>query len=174
MLVIAFAAPFLRPQATDKKLSVYTPQATYSVTIADRDSQEYIGLIDLLEPLGKVEARGDNKWKLEFTPANTTKSIDLEFQNNKRRAKIRGANIDLPANFVLTADRGYVPLASLPNLLPRLLDQTVQLHDTGHRLFIGSTAIKLLPYLRKDPSRLVLTFPTTVSPFIASEGSNLR
>jgi N-acetylmuramoyl-L-alanine amidase len=173
-LVIAFAAPFLRAQSTDKKLAVYSPQANYSVAVADRDNQEYIGLLDLLEPLGRVEARGDNKWKLEFTPATGTKSIDLEFQNNKRRGKVRGANIDLPANFVLAGGRGYIPISALPDILPRLLEQTAELHAAGHRLFIGNTSLKLLAYLRKNPSRLVLTFPVSVSPFIASEGGNMR
>lgn len=173
-LVIALAAPFLRSQSTDKKLAVYSPQANYSVAVADRDNQEYIGLIDLLEPLGRVEARGDNKWKLEFTSASGTKSIDLEFQNNKRRGKVRGANVDLPANFVLAGGRGYVPISALPDILPRLLEQTAELHATGHRLFIGNTSLKLLAYLRKNPSRLVLTFPVAVSPFIASEGGNMR
>jgi N-acetylmuramoyl-L-alanine amidase len=173
-LLLALAAPFLRAQSTDKKLAVYTPQATYSVAIADRDNQEYIGLIDLLEPLGRVDARGDNKWKLEFTPANATQSVELEFQDGKRRAKIRGTNVDLPANFLLAGGRGYVPISALPDLLPRVLELTVQLHSPGRRLFIGNTALKLLAYLRKNPSRLVLTFPVAVSPFIASENGNMR
>ncbi len=163
-----------RSQPNEKRLSVYSAQTNYSILVQDHEGVEYIGLIDLLEPLGKIAAKGDKNWKLEFTPSGASRPIELEFSANKRRAKVKGAQFDLPANFLLSAGRGYVPLASLPNLLPRILELTVQLHESAHRLFLGNVAMRFTADLRKNPSRLVLTFPSPVNPFIASEGANTR
>lgn len=175
LLVLCFSAfVLLRSQSPEKKLGVYSPQATYTVSIQDRNGVEYVGLIDLLEPLGKVEAKGDKNWKLDFTPTGSDKATELGFSNNKRKGKVRGAQFELPANFLLVSGRGYVPLASLPNLLPRVLELTVQLRESGHRLFLGAVAMKFNAELRKNPSRLVFTFPAPVNPFLASEGNNTR
>lgn len=164
----------VRSQPAEKRLAVYSPRASYTVSITDRDNTEYVGLIDLLEPLGKVEARGNDRWRLEFTPADASRTVELEFSHGKRRGKVRGTNVELPANFYLVGGRGYVPLSSLPNLMPRVLELTAELHQAGRRFFLGNVAIKVGAELRKNPSRLVLSFPAAVSPFIASEGNTLR
>ena len=128
--------------AQQKNLSVYAPQMYYQVSVVDRGGKDYVGLIDLLEPTGRVESRADgNKWKLRYTGTGPT--VEAEFQDGKRNAKIRGNDFDLGGNFVLQGDRGYVPVASLANLLPRLTDRTADLHAAARRLFIGASAMKL-------------------------------
>jgi N-acetylmuramoyl-L-alanine amidase len=159
--------------AQEKRLSVYAPQMYYQVSVADRSGNEYVGLLELLEPLGKVESRLDGKkWKLRFTGSGAT--IETEFQDGKRKGKVRGTDFDLPANFLLQGDRGYVPINSLGNLLPRLLERTVELHAAPRRLFVGGAAMKLVLDLKHAPNRLIASFPNPVSPQIASDGTHVR
>lgn len=159
--------------AQQKNLSVYAPQMYYQVSVVDRGGKDYVGLIDLLEPTGRVESRAEgNKWKLRYTGTGPT--VEAEFQDGKRNAKIRGNDFDLGGNFVLQGDRGYVPVASLANLLPRLTDRTADLHAAARRLFIGASAMKLSLELRHAPDHLVASFPDPVSPQISSDGNRLQ
>jgi N-acetylmuramoyl-L-alanine amidase len=159
--------------AQEKRLSIYAPQMLYQVSITDHGKDAYIGLFDVLEPIGRVETRVDGKkWKLTFT--GNGQAIDAEFQDGKRKGKVRGSDFELPANFVLQGGRGYIPIAALPNLLPRLLERTVDLHAAPRRLFIGAIAMKFVLDLKHAPNRLVATFSNPVSPQIATDGSHIR
>ncbi len=168
-LALLVAIPLL---AQEKRLSVYAPQMYYQVAVSDHGGTEYAGLLDVLEPLGRVEARADGKkWKLRFTGTGTT--IEAEFEDGKKKTKIRGNELQLPANFLLQGDRGYVPIASLANLLPRLLERTVELH-ASRRIFVGGSGVKLTLELKHNPNRLVATFPAAVSPQVATDGNHVR
>ena len=64
--------------ADEKRVSVYSSAANYSLTVVERGGQDYVGLLETLEPLGGVSAKeAGNRWKLrynnvdgEFTPGN--------------------------------------------------------------------------------------------------------
>ena len=162
-------------RAQEKKLSIYTPQLSYSVSVLDQQGGEYVGLVDILEPLGRVDARVDcKKWTLKFVPAGTSTSIEAQFSDGKKNGKVRGSNFELPSEFTLVSSRGYISVAALPNVLPRLLDLPAQLHQPARRLFIGATSMKYSAELKKNPSRLVISFPSPVSPFVATEPGRLR
>lgn len=170
ILLIIFLLPVL---AQEKHLSIYGPQAFYQVSVTDHAGVEYVGLLDVLEPLGKIESRVEGKkWKLRFTPAGT--AIDAEFEAGKRTGKIRNSQFDLGSEFFLQNDRGYVPTSALPNLLPRFVERTVDLHVVGRRLFLSGAAMKYSLELRHNPTRLVITFPAPVSPDIAPTGNKVR
>jgi N-acetylmuramoyl-L-alanine amidase len=159
--------------AQEKRLSIYAPQMFYQVSVTDHGKDAYVGLFDILEPLGHVESRVDGKkWKLSFTGSGS--AIDAEFQDGKRKGRVRGTDFELPANFVLQGDRGYVPIASLANLLPRLLEKTAEVHPSPRRLFIGGVAMKFTLDLKHNPNRLVATLPNSVSPQIATDGTHVR
>lgn len=146
----------------------------YDVAVVDRPAGPYVGLLDILEPLGKIESRVDGKkWRLRFSPPGAP-PISAEFESDNRSGKIRNADLDLGANFFVQADRGYVPLSSLPALLPRLLDKMVDLHLAGRRLFLSGTGVKYTLELRHNPTRLVATFPSAVAPSISSNGNHIR
>lgn len=163
----------LRMIAQDKHLSIYAPQTHYQVSVVDQPAGEYVGLLDVLEPLGKIESHTNGKkWRLRFTPGKTT--IEAEFEAGKHIGKVRGAQFDLGGDLLLQGDRGYVPIASLPNLLPRMLDRTVDLHAAGRRLFLAGTAMKYTLELRHNPTRLIATFPSGVSPVITPNGNRVR
>jgi N-acetylmuramoyl-L-alanine amidase len=171
LILIALCSTTLFAQ--QKSFSVYAPQMYYQVSILDRGGKDYAGLIDLLEPLGRVESRTDGKkWKLRFTGAGP--AVEAEFQDGKRNAKIRGSDFDLGGDFVLQGDRGYVPTAALTNVLPRITDRTADLHASARRLFIGTSAMKLSLELLHAPNHLVATFSNPVSPQISSDGMHLQ
>ena len=175
LLVVAAAILLgaLAVAAQEKHLSVYAPQTYYQVAVINRAGAEYVGLLDVLEPLGKIESRSDGKtWKLRFTPGQTP--MDSAFESGKRLGTVRGAQVHLGGEFFVEADRGYVPLASLPNLLPRLLDRTIDLHLAGRRLFLSGAGLKYSAEIRSNPGRLVISFPSAVTPSVASAGNHVR
>jgi N-acetylmuramoyl-L-alanine amidase len=154
--------------APDKHLSVYSTAANYSLPIVQIQGHDYVGLLELLEPLGKVSARADgSRWRLRYD------NVQGEFQAGKTKARVQGRDVELAARFLMDNDRGLVPLASLSSLLPRILGGPVTLHEEADRLFIGSVATHFTASLAGE-NRLVFNFTTPVNPMIATEPGALR
>lgn len=156
--------------ADDKRVSVYSSVATYSLPVIDRAGHEYVGLLELLEPLGRVSTgKIGSRWKLRYN------AIDSEFVPGKARTKIGGRDYDLPLPFLLEGSRGLVPLSSLGTLLPRYLGAPVNFRESARRLFIGDVAIQSSILLDPStPPRLVLNFTAPVNPTISTEPGRLR
>jgi N-acetylmuramoyl-L-alanine amidase len=154
----------------ERRITVYSNVANYSLNLITRNGQDYVGLLEILEPLGTVYAKGDSsKWKLRY------KEIDSEFAAGKARAKVRGQAFDLPANFLLENGRGLVPISSLVTLLPRFLGGPVTFHQDARRLFVGDVAVRFTAQIAKSaPPSLVLNFSSPVNPSIATEPGKLR
>jgi N-acetylmuramoyl-L-alanine amidase len=168
-LVVA-SAILLSGAPPEKRLSVYSVAANYSLPLVQRQGRDYVGVLELLEPLGKVSARYDGMhWRVRYN------HVDGEFQTDKGRARIQGREIDLPAKFIVENNRGFVPLTSLGVLLPRILGGPVTLHEDSGRLFIGSVATHFTASLAADnPPRLVFNFTAPVNPTVATEAGTLR
>ena len=170
---VAVATAYLyqvHAQAEPKQLSVFSPQTTYSVQLVTINGQPYAGIVEILEPLGQIEARKDGKkFKGQFT-APGGKKQEVQFQEGKEKGKLHGDSFKLAANFAFQGDRGYVPLASLPGILTQLLSQQISLHQTSQRLFIGDVITRYSLDLRKGtPSRLLIGFSSPVNPSVATE-----
>ena len=102
--------------AEPRRVAVYAPQTNYQVDILVRDGVDYVGLTDLLEPLGRLEVahRGQE------TSSWYSMADAAEFQDGKRQYRTRSSNkLELPSNFLLVDGRGYVPSASMTQLLPQ-------------------------------------------------------
>jgi N-acetylmuramoyl-L-alanine amidase len=157
------------------QLTVYSPRTSYSVPLLDMNGQPYAGLVELLEPLGSVDARVDGKkYKLHFTPPDGH-PLELQFTGGKDKGKVRGNGYKLPANFVLQNGRGYVPLSVTNQIISRLLGSETELHPAARRLFIGNVQLRYTVELHKDnPSRLLLGFSSPVNPTIATEPGRVR
>ena len=138
------------------QLTVYSPQTTYSVAMLDIQGHPYVGLIELLEPLGSVEGRVDGKkYKLRFTPPGGH-PVEAQFQEGKDKSKVLSENFKLPENFAQQNGRGYVPLSAVPEILTKLLAKPVQLHPSARRLFIGDVPIRFSMSLDKStPPKLI-------------------
>jgi len=166
LLLLLLAASFA---AEPRRISVYAPLALYQVDILFRDGVDYVGITDLLEPLGRLESRVDGK-KLKLTFNNT----EAEFQDGKRQYHVRSNKFELLSNFLLVDGRGYIPVASVAQVLPRLADQAANFHQASRRLFVGSSELHYTAELRHSPSRLVLTFTAPVSPSSVIEKNRVR
>src|ERR1039458_8119078 len=92
----------------EKRISVYSNAANYSLPVLERNGDEYIGLLEVFEPLGAVSAKANgNRWKFRYY------DVESEFTAGQTRARIHGVDFNLPTNFLLENGRGLVPLSSL-------------------------------------------------------------
>lgn len=160
---------------TPGQIQVFSPQSLYSVSVIQIGSLPYVGLVDLLEPLGQLEAKvNGKKLKLNFNSFGTRR-VEGEFQEGKDNPKVGGSKLKMAGNFVLQNDRGYVPLASVSELLPRLGLQPVDYRAASQRLLIGNVEERFTAELKKgNPSRLLLGFPASVNPTVATEPGGVR
>jgi len=156
--------------ADEKRLSIYSSVATYTLPVTDRMGREYIGLLEVLEPLGRISARVEGQhWKMRFNDSES------DFVAGKTRTKVRGRDLDLTAPFLIENSRGLVPVSSLSTLLPRFLGNPVNFHEAARRLFIGDVATQVTAQLDSStPPRLVLNFTAPVNPTISTEPGKLR
>ena len=168
--VIFACAILLAGTPPDKRLAVYSVAANYSLPLVQREGRAYVGLLEVLEPLGKVSAKSEGKgWRLHYN------NVEGDFQIDKTRARVQGRDADLGGKFLVENNRGLVPVGSLPSLLPRFLGGPVTLHEESGRLFIGSVATHFTASLSGDnPPRLVFHFSAPVNPMIATEPGALR
>lgn len=166
------ALPSALPSVEEKHISVYSPVAVYSLPILERAGREYVGLLDLLEPLGRVSTDtnpNDRGLRLRYN------TIDAEFIAGKTRAKIAGRDFDFAAPFLIENSRGLIPLSSLSAFLPRFLGAPVDFRESAHRLFIGGVGIQTSFRLdASSPPRLMLNFTAPVNPTISTEPGRLR
>ncbi|HKT68080.1 MAG TPA: hypothetical protein VJP83_01525, partial [Terriglobales bacterium] len=59
----------LQPQSSSglQRLSVYAPRGSFTVPLQQNAGRDYVGILDLLDPLGQLSARQDGrKWKMRF------------------------------------------------------------------------------------------------------------
>ena len=156
--------------ADEKRLTIYSGATSYSLTVREKDGTDYVGLVEILQPLGSVSARTDGRaWRLTYNGS------DSEFTPGKTRARVQGQAFDLPANFLLENERGFVPLSSLPSLMQRFLWVPVNFHEASRRLFIGNPGVHFTAQINKtNPPTLVMNFTSPVNPMIATEPGKLR
>src|ERR1700680_3049156 len=154
----------------EKHLSVTSAPAHHSRPMVQREGRQYVGLLEVLEPLGKVSAKSEKwGWRLRYN------NVEGDFQPGKTRARVQGRDADLGGRFLVENNRGLVPFSSLPSLLPRFLGGPATLHDDSGRLFIGNVATHFTASLTADnPPRLVFHFTAPVNPSVATEPGALR
>jgi len=154
----------------EKRLSIYSSGTSYSVSVSQRNAQDYVALLEILQRLGPVAARADgSRWKLHFN------NSEVQFESGKTRVRIRGRDMDLPMSFVLENGRGLVPVSSLPILLPKVLERPISFHEPSRRLFLDNTAVHFTAQMNNAvPANLVIHFTSPVSPMIATEPGKLH
>ena len=170
LCLMIFLAVSMLAAAPEKHLSVYSTAANYSVPIVQRQGRDYIGILELLEPLGAVSARLEgSRWRLRYN------NVLADFMVDKTRVHVQGRDADLPAKFLLENGRGLVPVASLNSLLPRFLGGPSTLHEESGRLFVGNVATHFTASVAvEDSSHLVLHFTSPVNPVVATEPGRLH
>lgn len=175
LLAAAWLVPTAQTQ-TQKHLTIFSASAVYSVPVVSFEGKDYVGLADILEPLGNVDARQDGKrWRLRFTP-NGGSEVSAEFQDTKPKGKVRNQDVTLPSDFHLENGRGYVPLHTLGALLPLFEGSApVDFRESSLRLFLGNVEVKYTQEMQKGVSpKLVFSFSAPVNPMVATEPGKLR
>ena len=154
----------------DKRVSVYSIVANYSVPVFERNGQEYVGLLEALDPLGTVKATAEGKhWKLRYN------NEESDFAAGSHQAHIRRKDFDLHADFLLENGRGLVPVSSLGLLLSDILGGPVTFHEASRRIFIGNAAVHFTAQISQHNSpSLVMNFTSPVNPMIATEPGQLH
>lgn len=169
-VLILLSAILLSGAPPEKHLAVYSVAANYFLPVVQREGRDYVGLLELLDPLGRVSAKTDGpRWRLRYN------NVEGDFQVGKTHARIQGRDSDLGAKFLVENNRGLVPVVSLSSVLPRFLGGPVTLHEASGRLFVGSVATHFTASLSADnPPRLVFHFTSPVNPMVATEPGALR
>ncbi|HWY56794.1 MAG TPA: N-acetylmuramoyl-L-alanine amidase [Terriglobales bacterium] len=168
--ILLASALLLYSAPEEKRISIYSNAANYSLPVLERNGDEYIGLLEVFEPLGAVSAKANGfHWKFRYY------DVESDFTAGKTRARIRGSDFDLPASFLLENGRGLVPLSCLPTLMPRILGGPVTFNQNSRRLFVGNVAVHFTAQVSKTtPPKLVMNFSAPVNPMIATEPGALR
>jgi N-acetylmuramoyl-L-alanine amidase len=154
----------------EKRIAIFSVVANYSLPVVDQQGHDYVGLLELLEPLGTITAQvNGTRWRLRYNDA------DVEFTPNKTRGRVRNRDFDLTANFLLDNNRGLVPVSSLNSLLPLILGGPVTFHENSRRLYIGSVGVHFTAQISATNSQaLVMTFTSPVNPRIATEPGKVQ
>ncbi len=170
MAVFLASALLLYSAPEEKRITIYSNAANYSLPVLDRNGDEYVGLLEVFEPLGAVSARASGShWKFRYY------DVESEFTAGKTRARIHGTDYDLPSNFLLENGRGLVPLSCLGTLMPRILGGPVTFNQNSRRLFVGNVAVHFTAQVSKTtPPKLVMNFTAPVNPTIATSPGELR
>jgi len=169
-LAVVGSALLLSGSPDERHISIYSNAANYSLPVVERNGMDYVGLLEVFEPLGTVSAKANGpRWKFRYY------EVESDFTAGKTRARVRGSDLDLPANFLLENGRGLVPVACLGILLPRILGGPVTFHESARRLFIGNVAVHFTAQVSKtNPPQLAMNFTSPVNPTIATEPGKLR
>jgi N-acetylmuramoyl-L-alanine amidase len=170
LLAAILLSAILVGAAPEKHLAVFSVAANYSVPVVQHDGHDYVGLLELLDPLGRVSAKFDGpRWRLRYN------NVEGDFQVGKNHAHVQGRDADLGAKFLEHNGRGLVPVSSLGSLLPRFLGGPVTVHEESGRLFVGGVSTHFTASLAaENPPRLVFHFSAPVNPTIATEAGSLR
>lgn len=169
LLILALTSS-LSGAPEEKRIAIFSVVANYSLPVIEKDGRDYVGLLEVLEPLGTVAAQVNGaRWKFRYNDA------DAEFTANKTRARVRNRDFDLAANFLLENGRGLVPVASLSALLPSILAGPVTFHENSRRLYIGSVGVHFTAQIGDaNPPVLVMSFTSPVNPRIATEPGKVQ
>jgi N-acetylmuramoyl-L-alanine amidase len=169
-VILLASTLFLYSSPEEKRITIYSNAANYSLPVLERNGDEYIGLLEVFEPLGAVSAKASGgHWKFRYYDGES------DFTAGTTRARIRGSDFDLPASFLLENGRGLVPLSCLGTLLPRILGGPVTFNQSSRRLFVGNVAVHFTAQVSKTtPPKLVMNFTAPVNPMIATEPGQLR
>src|SRR5882762_4763556 len=93
--------------ADEKKISIYSNVANYTLPVIEREGHEYVGMLEVLDPLGNVSAQTQNShWTIRY---NKTAA---EFSDGKTQVQIKGQHLEMPNRFILENGRGLVPVSA--------------------------------------------------------------
>ncbi len=160
----------LAHSAEDKHLAVYTPNTSYRILVTDIEGREYVGLLDLLEPLGATNvSQSGNDIVLRFNGA------DNHLQANGTTVLYKTSSGELPAPALVRDGKVLVPLRGVPDLIAHLVGGTTEFHRDSRRLFLAGAGVRYSAEFQVAAApQLTLSFSAPVNPSISTEHGALR
>lgn len=153
----------------EKRLSIYTQQSRYGVNIYDRGGQEYVDLVNLIEPLGTVDVQYGGTIKVRLG------NVEGKFKEGKTKVKIGGKDIELPGRVLLESGRILIPLRGAETTLALYTGFHADLHYPAQRLFLSDTVTRYSPHLYTTaPGGVRLDFTNPVNPTVSTDGNKLK
>ena len=159
----------------EKRLTVYSAQASFTIPVTDHDGDEYVSLTDLVDPFGNATlTHKGNRWKLKLA-ATAGGTLEAEFNDGSDTAKVRGKKIQLTHAFWSDGQRGYVSVGSAPLIMLQVTHQSTLLRANSRRLFVGDLSTTYSEEMAKSsPNKLVLHFSAPVNPGVSTEPGRVR
>jgi N-acetylmuramoyl-L-alanine amidase len=171
VLAFLFAVSPLSTEPAQRRLSVYSAAANYSLPIEQRAGRDYVGLLELLDPLGAASSKSDgSRWRIRFN-----NRVQADFTAGKDRARIQGRDTGLGGQFLLENGRGLVPVTCLNAIMPMLLGGPATVHLASGRMLIGDAGTHFTATIpAADQPSLILQFSAAVNPAVTNEAGGLR
>ena len=169
--MVSSAAPAGPPPIVheEKHLSVYTQQSRYGLNIYDRAGQEYVDLVNLIEPLGAVDVQYGGTMKVRLG------NVEGKFKEGKSKVKIGPKDTELPGKVLLESGRILIPLRGAETVLSLYTGFHADLHYPAQRLFLSDTVTRYSPHLYSTaPGGVRLDFTNPVNPVVSTDGNKLK
>src|SRR5271166_3082316 len=77
LVVLLFLALRVPAVAPEKHLSIYSTAANYSLPVVQREGRDYVGLLEVLDPLGKAAAAPEYKGATPISPGASFSRMDV-------------------------------------------------------------------------------------------------
>jgi len=160
LAVVALCCALVFGAGPAQQLTVYTAQTSYSLPVLDRGGKPYIFVTDLLSPLGASQPITKGKdWRISVN------KTDLRLTEGKDKGTIDKQAVDLGGKVLWENGRLVMPMDAVLPLLGRLLNTTIDFHQSARRLFVGNTFTRFTTeYKNGDQPSLVLNFSQPVKP----------
>jgi N-acetylmuramoyl-L-alanine amidase len=139
--------------------------------VVTRDNVDYVGLFEVLEPLGAVTAKLEGKrWKVHFGDR------EGQFVAGKSDARIQKTEMDLRSPFLVENGRGLVPVRMLPQLLGQFCPgRPLSWHEPSRRLFLDQAEIHYNAEIKSGTTeQLVIAFSSPVNPAVSTEAGKMQ
>ena len=123
------------PPDNNRLLSIYSNAANYSLPLSQRFGQDYVSLLEVLDPLGKVTARTEgNHWKVRFNDGDGNSSPARSAPASVARDSI------CRSIFCWKMAAAWSLFPPLPQILSRILGGPVTFNENSRRLLSATPA----------------------------------
>lgn len=169
VILFVFSVSYaLHAQSEAKRITVYTAQTSYSVPVVERNTTDYVGLLELLGPMGPISARLDGKkWKFRF------RNVEGQFEIDRSKVSVKSKSLNMPGPLLMENGHGLVPVSSVRELLRLFSISPADYHEPSRRLFIGANIVRVAAK-RIDTGKVTLAFSAPVNPSISTETGRLH
>ncbi len=145
----------------EKRVSIYSTAANYSLPVLERNADEYVGLLEVFEPLGTVSAKASGPhWKFRYN------DVDNGIHRRKALAPaFTAATSTCPQASCWRTAAAWCRSLLSARCSPRILGGPVTYNQNSRRMFIGNVAVHFTAQVSKTtPLKLMINFTAPGEP----------